>query len=285
MKIRFGAIKIAVCVLALAFAVAAVAALTACGDDSSEHSLEKKSAVAATFFEGGSSEYYVCGDCGKYFSDADGKNEITEGSWVTPATGTTADVFDEFGTYDSGSEKGTKGIVCGLDTSVNAGPSTYFGEADKNLDWDGSKTTIAFSLDLSAMKENDFTIWVLAFNKADGDGYIHSGDCELRFGIAKTADGYVVNSLSGVGYNVESDRTAIITGGKKFTDSVIDASIEVAVDSENVMTYTMTVGGVEMSDDDYETEFKFSNKIAGFRYLWNAFMSGSGVEAYNFTRS
>ena len=282
MKIRFGAIKIAVCVLALAFAVAAVAALTACGDDSSEHSLEKKSAVAATFFEGGSSEYYVCGDCGKYFSDADGRNEITEGSWVTPATGTTADVFDEFGTYDSGSEKETKGIVCGLDTSANAGPSTYFGEADKNLDWDGSKTAMSFTLDLSAMEDNDFTIWDLAFNKKDGDAYVNTAEYELRFGIAKTADGFTVCDLfvPGVTFDEDTDRAEILKSDKTFTGTTVDVTFEAEINDDNVLSYTISVGDAEMTGTG-----TFECEVTGFRCLWNAFMSGDGVEAYNFTKA
>ena len=51
------------------------------------HKLNKTEAKAATCTEAGNSEYYTCSDCGKYFSDADGKNEIAENSWVIEATG------------------------------------------------------------------------------------------------------------------------------------------------------------------------------------------------------
>ncbi len=282
MKTLTKAMKIVICAIAFALAVTLCAVFTACGDDSSEHSLEKKSAVAATFFEGGSSEYYVCGDCGKYFSDADGKNEITEGSWVTPATGTTADVFDEFVMYDSGSEKGTKGIVCGLDTSANAGPSTYFGEADKNLDWDGSKTAISFTLDLSAMEKNDFTIWDLAFNKKAGDAYVNTAEYELRFGIAKTADGFTVCDLfvPGVTFNEDTDRAEILKSDKTFTGTTVDVTFEAEINDDNVLSYTISVGDVEMKGTG-----TFECEVTGFRCLWNAFMSGDGVEAYNFTKA
>ena len=49
------------------------------------HSMTKTEAKAATCTEAGNSEYYTCGNCGKFFSDADGKNEIAKDSWVTDA--------------------------------------------------------------------------------------------------------------------------------------------------------------------------------------------------------
>ena len=47
--------------------------------------LEHHAAVAATCTTDGNSEYWYCSQYGKYFNDADGENEIEEGSWVTPA--------------------------------------------------------------------------------------------------------------------------------------------------------------------------------------------------------
>ena len=51
------------------------------------HKLTKTDAKAATCTEPGNSEYYTCGNCGKFFSDADGKNEIAKDSWVIKALG------------------------------------------------------------------------------------------------------------------------------------------------------------------------------------------------------
>jgi hypothetical protein len=51
------------------------------------HELTKVEAVAATCEEEGSSEYWHCAGCGKYFSDEAGNTEIQENSWVIPATG------------------------------------------------------------------------------------------------------------------------------------------------------------------------------------------------------
>lgn len=53
------------------------------------HKLTKTAAKAATCTAAGNSEYYTCSECGKYFSDAVGKNEIAKDSWVIKAKGHT----------------------------------------------------------------------------------------------------------------------------------------------------------------------------------------------------
>lgn len=273
------------CVISAACVCALALGIAACGDGENTpahtHELDKVDAVSATFFENGNREYYTC-DCGKFFSDSEGKNEIQKDSWVIAAVGTTADAFDAFTVYNSKSTKGTKGIVCNLDTDANAGPATYFGEADKNLEWDGRKTTIGFMLDLSELKENDFTIWDLSFNKKEGDEFKNTAEYELRFGIAKTAKGFVVCDLfvPGVTFNAETDLAEILKSDKTFDESTVSVSFEAAIDEGNVMTYAITVGDVKM-----EGEGTFTCDVVGFRTLWNAFMNQNGVEAYNFTRS
>lgn len=63
--------------------------LVSCGQKPAKHrhSLVEHEAVAATCTEEGSSLYYSCEGCGKYFSDAQGQNEIEENSWVIAALG------------------------------------------------------------------------------------------------------------------------------------------------------------------------------------------------------
>ena len=51
--------------------------------DSSNHNLENIPAKAATVTETGNKEYWHCKDCGKYFSDKDGKNSIELKDTVT----------------------------------------------------------------------------------------------------------------------------------------------------------------------------------------------------------
>ncbi|MBO4872017.1 MAG: N-acetylmuramoyl-L-alanine amidase family protein [Lachnospiraceae bacterium] len=52
-----------------------------------EHELTHFAAQNATCTEAGNIEYWYCEGCGKYFSDADAENEITQADTVTPALG------------------------------------------------------------------------------------------------------------------------------------------------------------------------------------------------------
>ena len=51
------------------------------------HNLTAHAAVAATCEAAGNSAYWSCDRCGKFFSDAEGKTEIAENSWVIKAIG------------------------------------------------------------------------------------------------------------------------------------------------------------------------------------------------------
>ena len=59
--------------------------VVSCKDNTHVHSMESVAAVEATCTEDGNIAYYKCSVCGKYFSDADGKEEITADSVVIPA--------------------------------------------------------------------------------------------------------------------------------------------------------------------------------------------------------
>ena len=53
------------------------------------HAMVHTTATEATCTTAGNSEYYYCTTCQKYFSDANGENEIAENSWVIEAPGHT----------------------------------------------------------------------------------------------------------------------------------------------------------------------------------------------------
>ena len=46
------------------------------------HTLKETPAQAATAAQDGSTAYWTCSECGKYFSDAEGRNEISADSWI-----------------------------------------------------------------------------------------------------------------------------------------------------------------------------------------------------------
>ncbi len=51
------------------------------------HDMEAHAAKEATCTEDGNDAYWYCSKCKKYFSDAEGKNEIDKDSWIIAATG------------------------------------------------------------------------------------------------------------------------------------------------------------------------------------------------------
>lgn len=303
-----------VCVLTLSLA----ACLTAC---SHKHTLTKVDAVDATCTATGNSEYYKCtdADCGKFFSDAEGTEEIEKDSWVIAAKGhsygewtvekaatffgkgvekrvcandashtesrdiaaigSTAKVFDSFTVYADASKQGDNGIILNKDIANGTGASTYFGETDKNYDWDGSEMTLAFELDLSALSAtDDYTMFVLAFNYKNGDEYTHAD--EIRFGIVKTDDGFVVNRMDGAADDAANVAAIKGEGSQSFTASKISASFTFAYDADTKeFTYSMTIGGKAFGDIT-RTEL---NDLVGLRYLWNARLNKDGVELSNLT--
>ena len=52
-----------------------------------KHNLTAHEAIAVGCETDGSSAYWSCSECGKFFSDAEGTKEIEENSWIIPATG------------------------------------------------------------------------------------------------------------------------------------------------------------------------------------------------------
>ena len=68
-------------------------------------------AKAATCGAAGNSAYYTCSRCNKYFSDANGANEIAKDSWVIPASGN-HDYDEEVTKQPSCTEKGEKKLTC-----------------------------------------------------------------------------------------------------------------------------------------------------------------------------
>lgn len=93
----------------------------------------------ATLFEAGS-EYRVCtaDDC-----DAEDKGREEQ---EIPALGTTSAVADAFVTYNSGISATETGVKLGMSEADGCGASTYFGEEDKVMEFDGeNETTISYA--------------------------------------------------------------------------------------------------------------------------------------------
>ena len=84
------------------------------------HDLTHHDAVVATCTTAGSSEYWSCSRCGKYFSDADCTNEIPENSWVISALGHTWGAPSWTWTGYTAATATFTCSVCGHSETVNA---------------------------------------------------------------------------------------------------------------------------------------------------------------------
>ena len=100
-------------------AAATAAAFAACDGDGQEqahtHDMTYVTAVEATCTEEGNTAYYKCDGCGKYYSDEEGKNEITLSSTVVAAKGHTPETVPgkEATCTQAGLTEGKKCSVCG----------------------------------------------------------------------------------------------------------------------------------------------------------------------------
>ena len=119
------------------------------------HKLTKTEAKAATCTEAGNNEYYTCATCNKFFSDADGKNEIAKDSWIIKALG----------------HKLTK-TEAKAATCTEAGNSEYYtcGNCGKFFSDEAGKTEIAKDSWVTDALDHDFTgAWI----NTDAAGHYH----------------------------------------------------------------------------------------------------------------
>ena len=178
--------------------------------------------------------------------------------------------FDETGMYCGNCEVTDNGVVMNEDTENSTYGSTYFGETDKNKDWDGGAITVEFKLDVSVLEDGDFTSWVLGLNRLDGETYVHTE--EVRVGIAKQGDTYYMNELIGITYDDTQDYNIVVAGGH--TVELNDGKVQVAISLEwadDVVDYEIDVNGEKVTNQ------KPAVGVVGFRYLWNATANVDGV--------
>lgn len=233
----------------------------------------------ATLFTAGS-EYRVCtaDDC-----DAEDKGREEQ---AIPALGTTSAVADAFVTYNDGVSKTDTGAMMGLSTE-GPGASTYFGEEDKVMEFDGAnETSISFTLDLSTMEVGDYTVFSLAFGVEDTveDGQTTSGHRnEAMVGILKTETGYTVAGFHNALYEnyrgtttqaqADEGNIAAINGSEKkvtVTGDTITLTYTYSYDADATdykLNVSLSVNGEKAFD--YDGMSNRNAEIKGARYLWN----------------
>ena len=233
--------------------------------------------AAPTLFEDGS-EYRVCtaADC----PDEDKGRETR----AISADGKTSALFDYFTFTATECEKAENGIVLNENTADNTGAATYFSKdaSVKNYAWDGSEMTISFDLDLSALTaEDDYTMFVLAFNRADGQDFKHVE--EIRIGIAKTASGFNFNEMVGAADDTSNVAAINGAGAKSFTakENKVTVSFTFEYDADtNELSYTLGVDAQKI-----ENTKEMSADVVGLRSLWNARLNKGGVVLSNLVKA
>lgn len=179
-------------------------------------------------------------------------------------------------------KRNTEGENCEGSGEYRESGSTYFNEEDKNLDWDGTQTTISFDLDLKNIDEGDFTAWILSFNSANTteETTTYSHTYEIRLGIAKTAEGYKIAELNGINWSEEDYNN--ITASDKIVqdeDGILNVSFVVSY-ADNTLNYTFQVNDTSIENTASET-----GAIVGFRSLWNAVTNTDDVVLLNLQKA
>ena len=189
-------------------------------------------------------------------------------------------------------EETENGVKIGLEKDdkdgSSWGASTFLGAADKVTEFDGTNaTTISFDLDLSALAEDEFTIFSLAFgNKGENEDGSAKFEyvTENIFGVIKTDAGYTVAQINNVNYTA-ADKDMILSSAnkKEITDSdnVITFSYryqyngalssELLVNDQSAITFT--INGAE------------GKTMEGAGYLWNCNASNGNVVFSNLIKA
>lgn len=210
--------------------------------------------------------------------DSNQPQETVLVSWNTPEALTAI-----YTTYSENIESGESGIILKAANSASVGgvettgPSTYFGEADKNYDWNGSKLALRFTLDASTLTSDKAVSFVLGFNKTEEESFSHVD--EIRFGVTNSGNTFYANELSGINHGeIEKDISEIKAGKEISSVDSVPCEFVVSYDAESdTFTYSISAGGVNLAENKTRTEVA---DIVGLRYLWAASLNGE-VEISN----
>ena len=200
-----------------------------------------------------------------------------------------ADINDNnlFGVYGT-VEKNDNSLILKRPDGANYAGSTYFGESDKNFEWENSGLTVSLNVNIDTSKygQNDYSVWSLALNENDGK-YITENSV---FFVGTDSNVKFIYKNIGVetDYSVltEEETAVSLTTGDytiKFDYNVNDNKeiiLDVLLlDSENTKIYSSLNNKVVVIEHDGYTPnspLKEEN-VGGLRYLWLARTTVNGV--------
>ena len=197
----------------------------------------------------------------------------------------TKEASEIFSVYSEGAEKTQDNtiILSPLgEGSSRYSASTYFGETDKNYDWQEGGMNVSYTVKIGEMAEGDFSVWSLALNETDGK-YL----TELPTFFVGTEDGIkFIYNFTGVENDyatLVSDETAVAIEEGEYTVKYMlsvnkDEQLEVEVclqDEGGRKVYssekeTFTVIEPELHEGkNYTNETIVKEEmVKGLRYLW-----------------
>ena len=187
-----------------------------------QHTMTHVAAVAPTCAEAGNIEYWYCADCGKYFSDANGDNEIALADTVLPATGN--HTYDGWISNNDGTHKHVCS-VCGDTVTENC---TYNDVVTAPTATEGGYTThtctvcgYSFVDSYTDPLGNDYlvTFSVPAGVTAPADMVCHEGGT-ITLPTAGAPEGYTFLGWVTEDYNNVSTLPTVLTGTYAATASI-----------------------------------------------------------------
>ncbi len=220
--------KVIISIGLLAIFSLTVFGVVSCKDNTHVHSMESVAAVEAACTEDGNIAYYKCSVCGKYFSDADGKEEITVDSVVVPAKGHSLESVAAVDAtcVDAGNIAYYKCSVCGK----------YFSDADgKNEITADSVVVPAKGHSLESIAAVDAT--------CEATGNIAYYKCSVCGKYFSDADG-----------QNEITADSVVVPAKGHSLESIAAVGATCVDAGNIAYYKCSVCGKYFSDADGKNE-------------------------------
>lgn len=204
------------------------------------------------------------------------KNEPKE-LWSANLSDGNNNLFGIYGTV----ENGENFITLKPNENQNYAGSTYFGETDKNYDWNKGGMSIKLSLDLSSSNfaNGDYMVWSLALNENDG-AYI----TENSVFFVGTENGIKFISKN---VGVDTDYEAL---AKEETAVTVKKDLYTVIFDYDVVEENKIVLNIKLNDASGKEVYKSTNNpvvaidhegyvpgsalvednIGGLRYLWLA---------------
>jgi len=194
------------------------------------------------------------------------------------------DLFGVYGTVEQVDDS----LVLKRAQDQNYACSTYFGEEDKNFDWENGGLTVDLKVNIDTTKygENDYSVWSLALNETDGK-YITENSV-FFIGTENGVKFIYKNVGVETDYNaLKNEESAASLNSGDYTiryDYNINNENEITLtinllDSSNREIYRSIENEVVVIDHEGYTPNTPLNQdnVGGLRYLWLARTSVDGV--------